>query len=86
MDSYQQSPNGYQFHKQFPNDNPSKSNVININFLPTIILPVDKYLKEKSNHQENSTNEVMMEMDTESPKNISSTRAENAPINIKNLG
>lgn len=86
LDSYQQSPNEYQFQKQFPNDNPSKANVININFLPTIILPADKHLKEKSNHQEHSPNEVMMVMEMEPSQNESSTRAENAPINIASLG
>lgn len=87
MDSYQQSANGYQFQKQFPTDNPSKSNVINFNFLPTIILPIDKYLKEKPKNQEHSPMmRTDMEMKMEPAANNSSARAENAPINIKNLG
>lgn len=85
MDHYQQS-NGYRFHKQFPSENSSASNIININFLPTIILPVDKFLKEKSHQQDHSPNDVMMMEKEESPKNISDVRADNAPINIKNLG
>lgn len=48
---------------------------------------MDKFHKEKPNQHGHSspTEEVMME--TELPKNISiDVRAENAPINIKNLG
>lgn len=45
---------------------------------------MDKFLKEKSHQQDQSPNKVMMEK--EPPKNISvDVRAENAPINIKNL-
>lgn len=87
MDQYQQSSNGYQFHRQLPIENSSTSNMININFLPTIILPLDKFLKEKSRQEDHSPNDVMMMMKKEeSPKNISDVRADNAPINIKNLG
>lgn len=87
MDQYKEASNGYQYHKQFPSENSSTSNMININFLPTIILPIDKFLKEKSPEQEqdHSPKDVMMMKKEESPKNISDVRVDNAPINIKNL-
>lgn len=86
MDHYQQSSTGYQYHKHFPTENiSSSSNMININFLPAIILPIDRFLKEKSHQQDHLPSNGMV-MEKESSKNMTDVRADNAPINIKNLG
>lgn len=86
MNQYQQPSHGLTFNKQFPYENSSASNMININFLPAIIVPIERYLPEKSNQPPEHSPKNVTVMEEETPKTTSDIRADNAPINIKNLG